>query len=103
MRKYRGTNEPCTGDVVCIDQTRQAFGDAIIAGIDPDGTVHIDRPHIASDGGTLWGTSLKVERYKTTLDSLVNAYMVHTTDSTTANEKIDNRNRFPERTPAGRR
>lgn len=101
MRKYRGTNEPCTGDVVCIDQTPQAFGDAIIAGIDPDGTVHLARPHIASDGGTLWGTSLKVEEYKTSLDSLVNAYRVHTTDQ--ANEKIDNRNRFPERISAGRR
>jgi hypothetical protein len=105
MRKYIGTNEPCTGDIVRLTdpdaEIQHGFDDAIVEGIEEDGTVHLCRPHMSSDGGGMWGTSLHTERFDVTLARLVDHFWVHTRDQ--ANQNVDNRNRYPERIPAGRR
>ena len=104
MRRYTGTNEPCTGDVVRLTdpsaEIQHAFDDCIVEGIDGD-TVHLVRPHINSEGGLLWGTSLKTECFTITLSRLVDCCWVHTRDQ--ANQNVDNRNICPERIPAGKR
>lgn len=104
MRKYFGTNEPCTGDIVRLTdlsaELQHAFDDCIIESISGN-TVNLVRPHISSDGGALWGSSIHTERFSVTLTRLVDQFWVHTRDQ--VNCHIDNRNRFPERIPAGQR
>jgi len=104
MRKYIGTNEPCTGDVVRLtdpaNSIQYGFDDAIIEGIDENGTAHLCRPHMKTHGGNPWEPSLHTERFDVSLANLVDNYWVHTEDR--ACDKVDNRN-YHRAVPAGRR